>query len=267
MKAYGIETLAGAIMPGGTVSTASTPLSNNSLAFSRAAAELGQNAFLGSRVLALTRSNATVDMVVLTPTGAQRIRAKKLLVTVPPTMDNVGQWDLTYSEAALFSQFTYSAAYTGIITDPGLNITTNLLNYGTATPFQLPPAFGPQGFEAIPFKDYITMQTGLAVPLPEAVVKQQALTALQRTRHLSPAVGVNASSPGSGPTFKAFKSHTPYALSVSTDAIRRRFYDDLYALQGQKSTFWAGAAWHTHISSSLWRWEEQYVLPPLLAAL
>ena len=47
----------------------------------------------------------------------------------------------------------------------------------------------------------------------------------------------------------------------------RGFYDDLYALQGYRSTWYTGAAFHVHDSSRLWNFTETTVLPGLLKSL
>lgn len=51
--------------------------------------------------------------------------------------------------------------------------------------------------------------------------------------------------------FVAFKSHTPYELSVTGKQIKDGSYGNLYALQGQQNTWYTGAAFHTHDASLL----------------
>lgn len=54
------------------------------------------------------------------------------------------------------------------------------------------------------------------------------------------------------PEFVAYNSHTPYELRVSADAIAAGFYQNLTALQGQRNTYWTGAAFDRHDSGDLW---------------
>ena len=69
------------------------------------------------------------------------------------------------------------------------------------------------------------------------------------------------------PRIVQFKSHAPYMLTVSTEAIRDGFYDRLNALQGQHNTFWTGAAWQTQDSTALWNFTEYEILPKIMGSL
>lgn len=60
-------------------------------------------------------------------------------------------------------------------------------------------------------------------------------------------------------------SHTPFKLSVSAQAIRDGFYNDLYALQGKRSTWYTGAALISHNGGVLWKFT-QALLPRIVAA-
>ena len=74
--------------------------------------------------------------------------------------------------------------------------------------------------------------------------------------------------PGVGPLvfngFATFKNHSPYALMVSRDEIRRGFYDRLEGLQGRRNTFYASATFQTHNSAAIWAYIEE-LLPRLTA--
>jgi hypothetical protein len=61
-------------------------------------------------------------------------------------------------------------------------------------------------------------------------------------------LGTGTAGPGatSNADFAVFSSHTPYGLTVSADAIRKGFYTKLYGLQGERNTFWTGAAFNAH---------------------
>lgn len=63
-----------------------------------------------------------------------------------------------------------------------------------------------------------------------------------------------------------FASHTPFELTVSKEAIAGGFYKKLYNLQGQRNTYYTGAAFHTHDSSLLWQFTEA-LLPRILKGL
>jgi len=44
------------------------------------------------------------------------------------------------------------------------------------------------------------------------------------------------------PEFVDFNNHAPFELNVPIEAIANGFYNDVNALQGQKNTWWTGAA-------------------------
>jgi len=69
----------------------------------------------------------------------------------------------------------------------------------------------------------------------------------------------------SDPELAAHPSYTPFELPVPTDAISAGFYAELKDLQGQRHTFYTGAAFHTHDSSLPWRFTES-LLPNITAA-
>ena len=65
------------------------------------------------------------------------------------------------------------------------------------------------------------------------------------------------------PKFLVLEPHLPFQCAVTPELIQKRFYEKLYSLQGKASTFWTGAAWHTHDSAMLWRFTEG-MLPTFL---
>jgi hypothetical protein len=69
------------------------------------------------------------------------------------------------------------------------------------------------------------------------------------------------------PKFVAYSSHAPFYLQATAVDIGNGFYKSLYALQRVQNTFWTGASWRAHGSSSLWRFNDQIVLPQLLNSL
>jgi hypothetical protein len=60
----------------------------------------------------------------------------------------------------------------------------------------------------------------------------------------------------SEPEILAISNHSPFALFVSADKIAKGFYRNLYALQGQRNTYYTGAAFHTHDSAAVWRFTD-----------
>ncbi|KAF4625257.1 hypothetical protein G7Y89_g12913 [Cudoniella acicularis] len=68
------------------------------------------------------------------------------------------------------------------------------------------------------------------------------------------------------PEFVGFNNHKPFELTVSTEAIKNGFYQRLNALQGERRTWWTGAAWQAQDSSIIWNWTEHNILPKISAS-
>lgn len=66
------------------------------------------------------------------------------------------------------------------------------------------------------------------------------------------------------PEFVSWALHQPFELWVPGEAIKNGFYRDLYALQGKQDTWWAGATFHAHDSSLIWRFTKD-LLPRIVA--
>jgi hypothetical protein len=65
------------------------------------------------------------------------------------------------------------------------------------------------------------------------------------------------------PEFVEFNNHSPFELTVSSEAIKGGFYGQLNKLQGERSTWWTGATWQAQDSSQIWNWTEINILPKL----
>ena len=89
-----------------------------------------------------------------------------------------------------------------------------------------------------------------AVDLSDSAAQATILSNIQELK----TVGTiqSTTSPDTTPEFAAYNSHTPYELRVSADAIAEGFYKNLTALQGQRHTYYTGAAFNKHDSGDLW---------------
>lgn len=232
---------------------------NNSELYEKARAELGADALLRSRVVATDRDAAGyANVLVQTPGGLKLIRAKKVVVTIPPKVDNLFGFDLDFTELSLFAQFGNSAYYTGLLRNSGIPDNLSVNNIGQGTPYNLPVLPGVYSISPTGVPGLHSVKYGSPTQLTELQVKAEILAAVRRLK-----------SAGSVPTaktpeFAVFASHSPFELTVSPAAIRSGFYRKLNDLQGRNRTFYTGAAFHTHDSSLLWQFTES--LLPRIAA-
>jgi hypothetical protein len=200
------------------------------------------------RWIRMDRSSAGIKAIASTPTGLKLIHAKQVLITSPPKTDLLKFFDLSDKERRLFSQFNNSAYYTGLLRNTGIPDNTTLLNARPDTEYFLPGLPGLYRLYPTGLPGLINVKFGSPVVLSDNTVKEHIISAIRR-------LGEQGTFPGAGTKkieFVEFQGHNPFELTVSTHAIRKGFYKDLYALQGQRSTWYTGAAFHTHDSTLLW---------------
>ena len=259
---YGIKSL-GAGLLSSLVGTFIVSASGDTRSlYNAAAAELGNSVLLNSTVVYIQRgSNNTsnVSLIVKQPNQAPKsIRARKLLVAIPPILENVGSFDLSREEASLFSKFSALGYWAGVADIPGLNV--SLQNVGAFTPYNTPVVPGDNGF----FTTGSPSQFLLGVAFPntqytdadgEAVVRKELATLA--------AVGAVPANAAETVTFPYTSNHAPYNVRVSAEEIGAGFYRKLLALEGSRNTYWTGAAFSGHNSGLIWSWNDGTVVPGL----
>ena len=232
---------------------------DNSELYLKASALLGSNVLYESTLIDVDRyDNATQQITVQTPTGLKLIKAKKLLVTMPPILDNLGTFILDHHEESTFKQWQYTTYFTGIIRN-GVPDDVNVVNTAKSTTYNipLPPFVREYAFSGIPgLHTFSTVSTD-----PQSLAQVEALIMGDVT-----AMEAAGTFPASTPIIEVISNHSPIQMRVPADAVKGGFYNDLYALQGRHGTFWTGAAWAPDDSSLLWAFTEG-ILSLVVAAL
>jgi hypothetical protein len=245
MKNFGLDVLRNL-----QVGFLTTARHDNSELYAKARAELGADALLRSRVVATDRDAAGyANVLVQTPSGLKLIRAQKIVVTIPPKLYNLGGFDLDGTELSLFGQFGNSAYYTGVLRHSGIPDNMAVTNIGADTPYHLPALPGVYSISPTGIPGLHNVKYGSPTQLSDAQVKADIVASVKRLR-------TAGTLPTTTPEFAAFASHSPFELTVPTNAIKAGFYRNLYALQGRNRTYYTGAAFHTHDSSLLWQFTE-----------
>lgn len=232
---------------------------DNSELYLKAAALLGPNVLYGSTLMDVDRHDkATHQITVRTPSGLKLIKAKKLLVTMPPILDNLTPFTLDHHEYSTFKQWQYTTYYTGIIRNgvpDGVNVVNTAEN--TTLNIPLPPYVEKFDFSGVP---------GLHTFHTVSVKPQTQAQVLAELKSDIAAMSTAGTFPASASSIEVLSNHSPIQMRVSADAFKNGFYKDLYGLQGRHGTFWTGAAWAPDDSSLLWAFTEG-VLPLIIAAL
>lgn len=241
-------------------------VNDNSLLFKRLTAELqsSNSVLLSSKVLATKRVSKSggVKVLVETPAGCKLILAKKILMAIPPTPANLAAFDTNKEELAIFSQFTAVGYYTSIVKNAG-TVNVTLQNLAIDKPYALPPMpaiYNVNPTFINPSLSLVYYGTKVGQLLSDDEAKTAIIADLKRYQAANNLAATE-------PEFVAFSNHSPYNMLVGSEATKAGFYEQLYALQGKRNTFWTGAAWRAHDSSSSWAYTSRSVLPPLLASL
>jgi hypothetical protein len=223
---------------------------NNGALYTAAREELGDDALLRSTVVRMERpANRPHRILVRTPSGYQLIRANKTIITAPPKLENLANFDLDDTERDVFGQFENTFYYTTVTRIPGLPAGLGILNRGGDTPYNLPPLPGVYTITPTRVPEMYTIFYGGGEAKTEDEVKQSIRDSVLMLHE--------ADFNTSAPEILAISNHSPYELFVSSHKIARGFYRDLYALQGHRNTYYAGAAFHAHNSAALWRFVDK----------
>ncbi|KAJ5160821.1 FAD/NAD(P)-binding domain-containing protein [Penicillium canariense] len=233
---------------------------NNYEIYDQATRILGPDALLSSCVVSTHhRDNSGVQLDVETPTGRRIVRAKKLLVAIPQKLENMSPFALDDRESGLFGEFMNTGYYTSLLNNTGLPANFSSWSVGANTSYHLPKLPGVYTVTSTAIEGIFDFKYGSPHALPDDYVRGEIASYVKKMQ----ANGIAEKVPGE-PEFVRFSSHTPFELTVSQEQIANGFYEELYALQGYRNTWYTGAAFHTQDSSMLWNFTDSTVLPALL---
>jgi hypothetical protein len=236
---------------------------DNSELYRSAATLLGKDVLFSSTVASTSRtaSGAKTILTVKTANGMQTINAKKLLITIPPTKENMAPFSPSKAENDIYSQFTYGTYWTGLVRN-GIPDGTSIQNSADGNPNFLPSSPYVENFDytGVPGLHSFHVVSTSGFPLTTEFGARVFTTAQLVSMTLAGTYKVQGL-----PKVEVIKNHTPIQLRVSADAVKGGFYKKLYALQGKKSVFFTGAAWAPDDTALLWNFTEG-ILTQLVAS-
>jgi hypothetical protein len=235
----------------------STPDTDNQRLYDNILTFLGQDVLLQSTVIAAGRDAGGVTLLTDTPDGPVLIKAGKVVITIPPLPSAMAPFGPDNTELALFSRFQHANYYDSLLSLPGVPDDTIVENVGADTPYNLAPLPSVYAVSGSGLPGLFSAFLGTSQPVSDAQARATIIGAVNRLQSAG-------TIPATRPTFVDFNSHTPCQLTVSAADIAGGFYTRLNGLQGHRSTFWNGAAFDVHDSSSLWEFTE--TLLPAIAA-
>jgi len=250
-------------------SLVATARRNNSELYGKAQAELldADSLLLSSEVVRSVRRESGVELVVKTPDGVKLVRAKKLLVTIPPRVDLLARFDLRRQEREVFGKLIDVGYYAALVKNTGTPDDLVIYNRAPDTPYNLAAlpgvyTMGPTAIPGVKAIYYGSQRSNATYPLSDDFVKGEMIAGIKRLQT------ANADKfEATEPEFVVFTSHAPFYTQAGPEDIYAGIYDEMNALQGVRSTYWSGATFRAQDSSALWKFNKEIVLPMLMEGL
>ena len=237
-----------------------TPNSRRNIeVYEKIQARLGSDLLLGSTVVQIERANNGHSLWVENGTTGRYtlVKAKKLLIAIQPTKQNMEPFNLDRTEKAVFDKLEQSVVHCGIVTHPSLPIDVSIVN--------IPAAGAPANYMALPkpnFNARFDYMGGNSTNWRVLMVGKKDLNKDKAqgiaNKNFEDMVKRGTLSSG-GPTnlgIKAWSEHGAMHMHASAREIRNGFIQRQYALQGHKGTWWTGGAFSHQFQAVLWAFDD-----------
>ncbi|KAF2488458.1 FAD/NAD(P)-binding domain-containing protein [Lophium mytilinum] len=230
--------------------------------------ELGDDVLLDSHAVGFLqnrRSNNKPSILVHVENSSSHelIMAEALLITAPLTIDNLRGLYPDPQETSLLGKFVPHYYYTGLVNSTGLPTNAEYNFAATGTEFHIPEVPGLYWLRSTNITGVFDFKYGHNTTDISRQAIQDDISAKVHAMHTS---GDFNTTGDYNPQIIAFASHSPFGMQVSADDIKDGFYQQLYAEQGQRNTYFTGAAVAGHDSGELWDFTEA-VVSKIAAAL
>lgn len=253
----------------GTQSTFVPASGRNQDIYDAFAEKLGEDVMYSSTVVSAKRSDEGVLLTIKSSNNQTvTVKAKRLLLAIEPTESNLAPFNLDDEEHAVFDKFSYSAIGAGIVSNPSLPTGYSLNN--------LPAAASPNNWLVLPELDftarfdYMGTEEGegrdyfRVLVIGDGNLDSTGAKELAQTNFNTLIKAGAIDAPDSSELeFVAFAEHGPMHARVSADELKDGFIQDLYGLQGLRSTWWTGGAWFAQFQTHLW-WYNDILIPKLI---
>ncbi|KAF6823866.1 amine oxidase [Colletotrichum plurivorum] len=224
---------------------------------------LGRDVLYSSTAVETVRAEDEVEVLVQCSANTRTlIRAKKLVVSFEPTLDNLEGVGIDEEETSVFSKWEWSTAYAGVVSHPSLPNSFSYTNTDPQTWLSIPELPFVGRFDYLGGDNYRVLVTG-GSDFTSLDARELVKSSLARLT----AAGTVPSLGDEPLEIKAWADHGAMHLHVSGDKLEAGFVTDLYALQGRRSTFFTGGAWSAQFTTILWEFNNRFLLPRLLAEL
>lgn len=227
---------------------------------------LGTDVLYSTEVVSSTRNDTGVTLVAQSTSGEVTcIEAKRLLLAIQPTPENLAPFDMDATEEAVFEQFNFSTVYAGILSHPSLQ--ANISYYHTApdagSNYTVYPVWPQVGTI-----DYLEGTDGLfqfTAVGTEDYDEDEMKALIGESIDNMIAAGTIPESNGTL-SFPIFANHGKMHPRLTAEAVSSGLIQQQVALQGLRSTWYTGAAWSAPFSTVLWEYNK-VLLPSVIEGI
>lgn len=241
---------------------------NNSVLYDKAAHFLGPDVLFSTTVTHAKRTDTSVRLVVHDSNGCPKlIRAKKLIVTIPPLPSILAPLRPDERELSVFARWIHQSAYVGVLANTGLPDGLDVVNAvpdSSPHTLNLPGAGGVSYIWNFIFSAFPGLYRTNIIGAPDLTADGAKALVTEALAKFGEAGTFNVTEQTA---WLAFGDHTPLQVRGKAVDIAKGFYQQAFALNGYKSTFYAGAAWASDYTSVHWTYLETVILPLVFKAL
>ena len=247
---------------------------SNSYLYSQAYDLLHEDVLLESEATAVHRTDAGVSLTVSGKNGTRKlIKAKRLLFTPPPSTENLALYGLDANETAALGKFMKTWSFAAVARIPAITLERN---YYWTSPAAVPD--GPVGIRDGPWTLTVTAAPRVAAEehlfevlfaSNDAYTYDQAkatITAEIQKAIQAGSVGARNGSTDCTVDFVAFVDHNSILWQQNATTLQEGIVQDVYKLQGRKSTWFAGGLWSEDYTGNTWAFTDT-VIPRILESL
>jgi hypothetical protein len=233
----------------------------NAALYAKVKGLLGDDVLLGTTVEKVDRSGPRPVVHVAGPGGRFAIHCRSVIVTCPPTLENLRAFDLDPLEKAAFGRFRSNFYCSALLRLSGVPEGLALWNTGDGTAYDLPELPGIYSIFPTRVPGLWDVKFGSPTLLTKEEATAQIIEDIERLDDPTVFEGRPRVT-----EVVALNAHRDVELWVSPEEIRAGFYTTLCSLQGRNNTFYNGATFLTHDSTLLWQFTDDYLVPALLGA-
>lgn len=221
----------------------------NAQIYDNALAELKEHVLLESSIVAAQRGSSRKDgvrLVAKTPSGRKLIKAKQLIIAMPPVLDNTKYFGLDQQEQSILGKLSGKHYYAGVVNNTGLDAGVAYTNVGQNTPYHVASLPGVVEIAGAASPGYFFYWYNSVDPQT-----QEEIEAATRSTIVEPA-------------FQDFVDFSPFHLSPPTSEIADGWYGKMKGLQGHRNTWYISSLFV--VGSTQIRNNTRNMLPDIISA-